>query len=258
MFTPTTLPTTPKIPHSLPVALFFLMNASSGLAGPFLNISESVPLDFAQIEVVQGIAGTGHNPGSDEQWALEYQAGVDIGIGRGIQIGIGLPGVRTCRNPDGIESEAGDLAAWGLFNLMDAESAPWGLALGLTGSRAEQGGCGGAELILEKPFGPWTWVGNTGAGREWTGSDVDSEIDQLILRQGLTRQLGDHLSAALEYESAWNRQQPGGFETARQCTGPTVAFDGGGYWLTAGLLVDILRNDHSPGYLFQMQIGLVF
>lgn len=249
-----------RSPKPLPAMVFLILACcpSPGSGALFITLTESAPLEPRQAEVSQGFDISRAGEGTNGVWIIDAQPTLDVGLGRGFQVGIGLPNLRTTATGSDFHLESCAVAGWVLAQIAPGDDHRPGVSLCLGIERCEESEVGGLDLILERRSGPWTMVGNFCGAREWSRAEAGGIIDHLEFRCGLSRPVLGNLAAG--FEAGWGWSASGDSPLVHRSTrvGPILSFAGESRWVTAGWLFDRSGlQDRGPSSV-QVLLGMVF
>jgi hypothetical protein len=240
------------------VTLMVLAGADSASAGRFVSITETATFSRGEGEVVQATAFSSFTGGPHRENALELQVGVEYGLLHRFQVGFALPNVATVWTQNEKTTKVGGTAMWGLFNLIDPESAGWGLSFAAIYGQGDDDRSGELALLAEKPLGDWIIVYNGVFGRSWARIEEFGETDAMFHGLGASYQVSG--SVFLGIEAHWHMENSDGssWETAGRHLGPNLSVETGPLWITAAAHFAFGPGDNNPEKVFQTQVGLPF
>jgi len=158
--------------------------------------------------VVQATAFSSFTGGPHRENALELQVGVEYGLLHRLQVGFALPNVATVWTQNEKTTKVGGTAMWGLFNLIDPESAGWGLSFAAIYGQGDDDRAGELVLLAEKPLGDWIIVYNGVFGRSWARVEEFGETDAMFHGLGASYQVSG--SVFLGIEAHWHMENSDG------------------------------------------------
>lgn len=223
-----------------------------------MSIAETATFAPGKGEVIQATAFSTFSGGPHREEVLDLQLWVEYGLFRGIQVGVALPNVATVWTQETKSTKVGGTAMWGLFNLIDPETAGWGLTLAALFGQGDYQRTGEVALLAEKPLGDWTVVYNGTMGRSWARIQEFGQTDWMSHRLGASCRVTGAVFLGAEGDWILENGPETSWETAGRYLGPNLSVETGPVWITAAAHFTVGPEQTIPESVFHAQVGFPF